>query len=385
MKKPLLLAGALVVMGFALQMLGGIGAVQTADAAPANSVRISRMTCLSPDRVSVEFAWNSSGQGIQWLDLSLFNNNFAPGTFLGAGPMASGQNTLVWDGLLANTTHYVRVNTFTSQGWEASLTYAFNTAACNVAYSGASSYHLDVQSCLPNGLVRINLDWLPSQQGIQFADFSLSNNGFFPGTFAGIGAMPPNQNSLTVDNMSPNTTYFSRLNTLTPGGWIATPTIAFTTGTCQPSNPFPDFNTDTKIVNGSATGQNPAVLTDVRVGAHPEEGWDRIVFEFSGNLPDSTRIRYEASAVQCGSGMTEDVAGSGTLIVHMTDARAHNDMGQVTVGDTDVDGTGAAIREAVQICDFEGVVDWAVGTAGQQPFRVTVLSNPGRIVIDVLR
>jgi hypothetical protein len=69
----------------------------------------------------------------------------------------------------------------------------------------------------------------------------------------------------------------------------------------------------------------------------------------------------------------------------MTDARAHDESGEVTVDDTDIGGTGAAIREAVQICDFEGVVDWAVGTSTERPFRVTVLNNPSRIVIDVLR
>ncbi len=385
MKKSLLLVGVLVMAGLSLQLLGGLGAVKTADAAPANSIRINRMTCLSADRVSVEFAWNSSGQGVQWLDLSLFNNGFAPGSFLGGGPLASGQNTLVWDGLLSNTPHYVRVNTLTSLGWEASTTSVFNTAACNLIYSGATQLRFDVQSCLSNGLARINIDWTPSQQGVQWADFSLFNNGFIPGTFAGIGAMSPSQNTLTVDNMSPNTTYFARVNTLTPGGWIPSATIAFTTGACQP-NPGTGFSTETILVNGSATGMNPAILTDVRIGAHPDEGFDRIVFEFEGALPDLTRVRYEASAVQCGSGMTEPVAGAGTIIVHMTDTRAHTDEGESTLDDLDIPGTGSAILEAVSICDFEGIVQWAVGTPNSsRAYRVTVLQNPSRIVIDVLR
>lgn len=373
--------------GFALQLMGGLGAVKSADAAPANTIRINRMTCLSPDRVSVEFGWNSSGQGVQWLDLSLYNNGFAPGTFLGAGPMASSQNTLVWDGLLANTTHFLRVNTLTSNGWEPSVTVSFNTAACNVSYSGATNYRFDQQSCLPNGLVRINLDWTPSQQGGQWVDFSLNNNNFFPGTFVGIGTLPPNQNTITVDNMSPNTTYFSRVNTLTPGGWVPSSTLAFTTGSCQaPPPPHQDFDTDPVVINGSATGMNPAILTDVRIGAHPAEGFDRIVFEFEGALPDQTRIRYEASAVQCGSGMTEPVAGNGTIIVHMTDTRAHTEEGESTVDDLDIPGTGSAILEAVSICDFEGIVQWAVGTPNSsRAYRVTVLQNPSRIVIDVLR
>jgi hypothetical protein len=60
-------------------------------------------------------------------------------------------------------------------------------------------------------------------------------------------------------------------------------------------------------------------------------------------------------------------------------------MGQVTVPDLGIGGTGVAIREAVQTCDFEGVVDWAVGIDGTRAFRVTVLTNPSRIIIDVLR
>src|SRR5688572_25314048 len=41
------------------------------------------------------------------------------------------------------------------------------------------------------------------------------------------------------------------------------------------------------------------VLTDVRVGAHPEQGgWDRIVFQFRDSLPGA-RIEYVSSVVQC--------------------------------------------------------------------------------------
>lgn len=385
MKKPFLLAVSLTILVSSLQLLGGGGNTPRAEAAPANTLRVTGMTCLSPSTVRVQFAWTPSGSGLQWLDLSIFNNGFAPGTFLGAGPLAPGTTTLTWDGLIANTPHYFRINTFNGSFWEASATAAFNTAACNLIYSGATQLRFDVQSCLPNGLARINIDWTPSQQGVQWADFSLFNNGFFPGTFAGIGPMPANQNTLTVDNMSPNTTYFVRVNTLTPGGWIASVTIAFTTGPCQP-NPGAGFSTDPIVVNGTSTGMDPAILTDVRIGAHPDEGFDRIVFEFEDELPDQTRIRYEASAVQCGSGMTEPVAGNGTIIVHMTDTRAHTEEGESTLDDLDIPGTGSAILEAVSICDFEGIVQWAVGTPNSsRAYRVTVLQNPSRIVIDVLR
>jgi len=57
----------------------------------------------------------------------------------------------------------------------------------------------------------------------------------------------------------------------------------------------------------------------------------------------------------------------------------------VTVNATQVTGSPEAIVEAKQTCDFEGVVEWALGTDRVAPFRVTTLSSPSRIVIDVRR
>jgi hypothetical protein len=280
--------------------------------------------------------------------------------------------------------HYFRINTFNGAYWEPSATASFTTPNCSVAYSGATNLHLNSQACLPNGYDRLDFGWNPSQQGIQFLDISTFNNNF-NGGFTGLGPLAPAQNRLVLDNVGPNVVLFVRVNTLTPAGWIPSQTLAFTTTSCNPNPNPPGFGTGTIVVNGGASGQNQAVLTDVRIGAHPSEGFDRIVFEYSGVLPDSTRIQYENAAVACGSGNTVPVAGSGTLIVRMDDAVAHNDMGQVTVPDLDIGGTGQAILQAKSICDFEGIVEWAVGTDGTRPFRVTVLSNPGRIVIDVLR
>jgi hypothetical protein len=83
--------------------------------------------CLPENTIRAHFLWTSSGQGEQWVDLSLFDNGFAPGTFLGAGPLPPGQYTFVWDGLIPNATHYVRVNTLTAEGWAPSQTLIFST------------------------------------------------------------------------------------------------------------------------------------------------------------------------------------------------------------------------------------------------------------------
>lgn len=125
------------------------------------------------------------------------------------------------------------------------------------------------------------------------------------------------------------------------------------------------------------------VLTDVRVGAHPEqEGWDRIVFEFADILPPG-EVRYVTSAVQCGSGETQQLPGAAVLQVAFTTATAHTDAGQPTIKSREITGPGNAILKSVQTCDFEAHVTWAVGIKAQQRFKVTLLSNPTRVVIDV--
>ncbi len=125
------------------------------------------------------------------------------------------------------------------------------------------------------------------------------------------------------------------------------------------------------------------VLTDVRVGAHPEQGgWDRIVFEFADIRPPG-EVKYVPSAVQCGSGETQQLPGAAVLQVAFTTAQAHTDAGQSTIKTREITGPGNAILKSVQICDFEAHVTWAIGLKAQQRFKVTLLSNPTRVVIDV--
>jgi hypothetical protein len=88
-------------------------------------------SCTGAGRARVEFRWapSSSAADFQFLDISLFNNGFAPGTFLGAGPIIPNAQGLFWDGILANAAHYFRVNAFTIFGWGPSQTGSF-VAVC---------------------------------------------------------------------------------------------------------------------------------------------------------------------------------------------------------------------------------------------------------------
>ncbi len=83
-----------------------------------------------PGRVKVTFLWKTWRSGTQFLNLSVFNNGFRPGTFVGAGPLTPSTWGYVWDGLDPNAPHTVRVNTLTPQGWFPGPSYQFATIDC---------------------------------------------------------------------------------------------------------------------------------------------------------------------------------------------------------------------------------------------------------------
>lgn len=181
--------------------------------------------------------------------------------------------------------------------------------------------------------------------------------------------------SLDVTGLACGTQYYWRVWGTSPDDSGYSPVASFQTSACN-------FGTQPVTINGAS---GITTLTDVRIGAHPGDGFDRIVFEFDGGLPTQTNIQYKNSVAQCGSGAPVSLDGAGNLVVTMHGAQAHNEQGQSTIDDNTLDGTGAAILEAVQTCDFEGVVEWGIGTDQVVGFKVTILTNPNRIVVDVLR
>jgi beta-lactamase class A len=100
-------------------------------AAQGPGIMVAECRGSGANSVRVFFLWNPSRAGIQFLDLSMFNNGFAPGTFIGAGPLPKDRWGFVWDGLRQGSTHYARVNTLTSEGWKSTPPLAFYTPVCD--------------------------------------------------------------------------------------------------------------------------------------------------------------------------------------------------------------------------------------------------------------
>jgi hypothetical protein len=125
-----------------------------------------------------------------------------------------------------------------------------------------------------------------------------------------------------------------------------------------------------------------AILEDVRVGRH--EGFDRVVFEFEDAELPSYRVAYIDKPVRaCGSGDVVPLAGEGWLEIRFTSAAAHNENGEATVKNRAQSPNLKIIKEMKSTCDFEAEVEWVLGVAAPNKYRVLELKNPTRLAIDI--
>jgi hypothetical protein len=208
---------------------------------------------------------------------------------------------------------------------------------------------------------------------LSFGLLACSGNDDDPGT-VGTSAPPTSASSPVATLPTGNATPAASPTSIGGGappvdGTVAPQNAGDTAPVTIKSNPDP--------ISGVAT------LRDVRVGAHPEQGgWDRIVFEFADVRPEGT-VQYVSSAVQCGSGDPVSLDGEAMLEVTFEATNAHTDAGQSTLKSRQITGPGNIILESTQTCDFEAQVAWAIGLKSQKNFKVTLLSNPTRVVIDI--
>ena len=98
----------------------------------------------NPETGNVVASFSAGSAGIlehaapvaDWVDLSLFDNGFAPGTFLKAGPFPPGERAIFeWNGLLANRQHFFRLNTlyasaWAGEVWQEQVSYSIMTLDC---------------------------------------------------------------------------------------------------------------------------------------------------------------------------------------------------------------------------------------------------------------
>lgn len=124
------------------------------------------------------------------------------------------------------------------------------------------------------------------------------------------------------------------------------------------------------------------VVVGLRSAHHP--GFDRVVFDFDGQLPGAVSVRYVDRVTADGSGDPVTVAGRAFLLVRFEEAQAHTDAGMPTIARRPALGGGlTTVREIALAGDYEGYVTVALGVSDKAAFRVIELNNPARVVVDV--
>jgi ABC-type phosphate transport system substrate-binding protein len=149
------------------------------------------------------------------------------------------------------------------------------------------------------------------------------------------------------------------------------------------STDVPPFPADTSADSSEQSADARVTVRDIRIGRH--DGFDRVVFEVGGTGTPGWDVRYVDEASSQGSGEPIDVAGEAVLQVTVTGAGYPDDTGvteysepdPLSVADTEV------VTEVAFDATFEGTTVAFVGTSATTPFRVYLLEDPVRIVVEV--
>lgn len=129
------------------------------------------------------------------------------------------------------------------------------------------------------------------------------------------------------------------------------------------------------------------LLGEVRVGRH--EGYDRVVFEHTGDGAPGWHAEYVEEAVEPGSGFPIDVEGEVILYlstVGLVPGNAGSDQGQLEVSSW-TDDQGTVFEDVVTTFVHHGAASYYVGLDQERDFRVSVWEHEDgpRLIIDVLR
>jgi len=121
----------------------------------------------------------------------------------------------------------------------------------------------------------------------------------------------------------------------------------------------------------------------VRVGHHT--GFDRVVWQFPGSGRPTYRVRYVAEPTADGSGDAVDVDGDAYLELMITTVGVPADGVPPPRDASAASIAGSVVAQALPVYGgFEGYGQAFVGVRDRErPFKVTVLRNPTRLVVDI--
>lgn len=179
----------------------------------------------------------------------------------------------------------------------------------------------------------------------------------------------------------------------TPASTASSPTPG-TTGASPSSSPSASPTTTASVPPGFSLdevtsptfpnlGGDLGGIGVVRVGHHPT--YDRVVWQFAGSGRPTYRVHYVDQPLADGSGDVVKVAGDAYLELMITFVGVPANGTAQPKDASAASMAGTVIAEATAIYGgYEGYGQAFVGVRGEQrPFKVTVLKNPTRLVLDV--
>jgi hypothetical protein len=127
---------------------------------------------------------------------------------------------------------------------------------------------------------------------------------------------------------------------------------------------------------GGKTAVGTPTASDVRTGGNP--GFDRVVFQFAGPVPEFFAEYVPANQLVGTNGQVVPVTGTYFLRIRFkgTNAFASAPAGHSTP-------TFAELRQVKKVDNFEGRLIYGVGVAHRNAFRFFALTGPSRAVLDI--
>jgi hypothetical protein len=140
----------------------------------------------------------------------------------------------------------------------------------------------------------------------------------------------------------------------------------------------------TRLVARQYSAQETPYVRSVRVARH--DGYDRVVFEFTGAMPNYN-IEYLKSHFYEDEGGRHRIriAGTAFIQVSLTQIPANEEQLKFSESKNFVPKGRLKSPSVLQIEEaglWEGNYDFLLGIRGRKPFRVSELNEPRRLVID---
>lgn len=184
-----------------------------------------------------------------------------------------------------------------------------------------------------------------------------------PGTATSTPATTSTSGSVTTTDPPPGTT--------PPGTTTSDPTAE--PGTPVSLQPLGDPDALRKE-NQESQGAGLDV-TGVRLAAH--DTFDRVVFDLAGTGSPGWVTEYNLAPVEQGSGFPIDYEGGVALDVHLLGLNK-------PVTAAGVEGVGGVVTEVLPGINHHGTSHFVIGLERETAFSVTLLTEPSRLVIDIL-